>query len=219
MRMKWMARWGFYLLGLVILALGIIATTKSQMGASPIISVAFTASQIWHLNFGNASLVMYVVIAGIEYLVKGKNFKLYDLLQIPLSILLTRLFNFFGNLLPDVHNIGASIFFLLIGIVCTGIGASMSMNARLVPNPGDGINLALADRTGKNAGLVKNCIDVFCVSLSVVICLIATHPTHVVGVGIATVCAMVGVGRVIAVYNHFFLQKTNEMMGMEAAAA
>lgn len=84
------ARWFFYFLGLLILSLGIVLNTKSQFGVTPIISLAYCYSTIKHLNFGNTSFVLYCILAVIEYVVKGRNFKLYDLLQIPLSIILTR---------------------------------------------------------------------------------------------------------------------------------
>ena len=45
-------RWIFYAGGLLILAMGIILNTKSGLGVSPIISVAYSISTIWNLNFG-----------------------------------------------------------------------------------------------------------------------------------------------------------------------
>lgn len=48
----------FYVSGLLILALGIILNTKSGLGVSPIISVAYSISAIWNLNFGNTTVPM-----------------------------------------------------------------------------------------------------------------------------------------------------------------
>lgn len=206
-------RWGLYLAGFVVLALGIILNTKSDFGVSPIISIPYSISQIRNLNFGDASLVMYVVLAVIEYIVKGKNFKLYDLLQIPLSIGLTRLFNLFGAYLPDPSNLGGRILCLVFGIIFTGVGAAMTMNARLVPNPGDGIVQAISDRVGRKVGICKNIFDVGCVTLTCIIGLTSTG--HLVGVGIGTVAAMLGVGRVIAAYNTLFGKRTAALMGIE----
>jgi uncharacterized membrane protein YczE len=47
-------------------------------------------------------------------------------------------------LLPDAVFIPARIICLIIGIALTGIEAAMNLNARLVPNPGDGIVQAIA---------------------------------------------------------------------------
>ena len=46
--------------------------------------------------------------------------------------------------------------FLLLAIVLTGVGAAMSLNMRLIPNPGDGIVQAIADTIHKSVGFTKN---------------------------------------------------------------
>lgn len=212
MKNKKIFRFTMYIMGFVVLALGIISNTKSGLGVTPIISIPYVFSLVFKLNFGDASMVMYVLLAVVEYIVKGKNFKLYDLLQIPLSFFLTRLFNLFGIFLPDAHTVPMRIVCLAVGITCTGIGAAMSMNARLVPNPGDGIIQAISDRSKKNAGLVKNIFDIGCVATTLLIGLLSSG--HIVGVNIGTFAAMICVGRVIAIYDKFLLIKTNELSGI-----
>ena len=59
-------RWIFYVTGLLILALGIILNTKSGLGVSPIISVAYSISTILGANFGNMTFVLYAVFVVIE---------------------------------------------------------------------------------------------------------------------------------------------------------
>lgn len=206
-------RWILYLTGLLILALGIILNTKSAFGVTPIISVPYCISQIRNLNFGNASLVMYVILAIVEYLLKWDRFRAYDLLQIPLSIGFTRLFNIFGAYLPSPSDIPGRIICLILGIVFTGVGAAMSLNARLVPNPGDGIVQAISDRVHRKVGICKNCFDIGCVILTAVIGIVSAG--HLVGIGIGTIAAMIGVGRVIAVYNTLFGRRAAALMGME----
>ena len=190
---KKVARGLFYLSGMLILALGIILNTKSAFGVTPIISIAYCLSLIHHWNFANASLVMYAVLAAVEFLIKGRSFRLYDLLQIPLSVVLTRFFNLFSAILPDEHS-------------------AMNVNARLVSNPGDGIVQAISDRTGKRMGNVKNVFDLACVALT---CLIGFFSTrHLVGVGIGTIAAMIGVGRFIWIYNQLFREKQLRATGL-----
>lgn len=58
----------FYISGLLVLALGIILNTKSELGVSPIISVAYSISTIWHFNFGNTTFALYAVFVLIEIL-------------------------------------------------------------------------------------------------------------------------------------------------------
>lgn len=53
-------------MGLLILALGITLNTKTGLGVSPIISVSFSISTIWHFNFGNTTLVLYALFVVVE---------------------------------------------------------------------------------------------------------------------------------------------------------
>ena len=58
-----------YIAGLLILALGIILNTKAGLGVSPIISVAYSISQINDFNFGNTTLGLYTVFVIIEIVI------------------------------------------------------------------------------------------------------------------------------------------------------
>ena len=44
--MKAVYRWTFYILGMLVLALGLTLNTKAGLGVSPIISIAFAVSEI-----------------------------------------------------------------------------------------------------------------------------------------------------------------------------
>ena len=58
----------FYIMGLLVLALGIILNTKAGLGVSPIISVAYSVSVILDANFGNMTLLLYSSFILIEML-------------------------------------------------------------------------------------------------------------------------------------------------------
>lgn len=115
-------RWGFYVAGLLILALGIILNTKSGLGVSPIISVAYSTSTILNVNFGNMTFVLYTVFVVAEMLLHifqnrrrlkeddkalvsavRKSLPLIlgmDFLQLPLSLVFTRFMNLFSAWIP-----------------------------------------------------------------------------------------------------------------------
>lgn len=52
----------FYVLGLLILALGLTLNTKAGLGVSPIISVSYSVAQIFELNFGNTTIFFTVCL-------------------------------------------------------------------------------------------------------------------------------------------------------------
>lgn len=80
------------------------------------------------------------------------------------------------------------------------------------PNPGDGIVQAISDFIHKSVGFTKNCFDLFNICLTISVGLIFAH--HLVGIGIGTVLAVIGVGRAIAAFNHFFKQPMAVLSGM-----
>lgn len=208
------ARWGFYLLGLALLAMGLILNTKTGLGASAIVSVPFTVSQATGWDFGNLTLVVYCLFVVAQFVLKGKNRQWIDLLQIPLSIVFTRFMNLFAGLVPYKNgNLPADIALLVVAILFTGVGAAMTVAMQLVPNPGDGIVGTIAQLTGKELGFCKNCFDLGCVSLSLIIGFCFGNP--LLGVGLGTLLSMIGVGRAIAGFNYLCKRPLLQATGMQ----
>lgn len=140
-----------------------------------------------------------------------------DALQLPLSLAFTRFMNLFSAWMPAPAGLAARIAVLAAGIILTGIGAAMSLDMRLIPNPGDGIVQALADCFKKPVGLTKNLFDLFCIGVTAAISLIFAR--RLIGIGFGTVAAMLGVGRVIALFNRLFLDRMATAAGIKNAAA
>lgn len=243
MKKETIFRWGIYLLGLLILTMGLTLNTKAGLGVSAIISVPYSISEIWHLNFGNMTLLIYTLFVGIEMILHTIRNRRYakaggevlasasrtnqkltmvmDLLQIPLSLVFTRFLNLFNAWIPDFKTeypdtffggLGGSFLLLALALLFTGIGAAMTLDMRIVPNPGDGIVQAVADFVGKDVGFTKNCIDLFNICITVSIGLLFAG--KIVGAGIGTVFAVIFVGRVIALFNHIFLDLLQAKAGL-----
>lgn len=210
------ARWLFYLLGMVLLAVGITLNSLTGLGASAIVSVPFTISQGANLNFGDLTLLVYVLFVIAEFFVMGKARSWTFLLQIPLSIVFTRIMNLFKAVVPYHNgNLPVDILMLLIAIVLTGVGAAMTVDMALVPNPGDGIVSSIAYRCGLELGLSKNIFDLCCLAISLAIGFAFGNP--LTGVGLGTVLSMIGVGRVIAAFNALCRLPMRRCAGLEAA--
>lgn len=240
MKKQMIYRTVFYIMGLLLLALGITLNTKAGLGVSPIISVAYCTSQILNFNLGNTTLGLYTVFVVMELVlhairqrrqekqtdevlghanrVDRKLIFLMDILQIPLSIVFTRFMNLFSDLIPNLGELGNSapefaqkLIMLLVALILTGIGAAMSLDMRIVPNPGDGIVQAIADCIHKSVGFTKNCFDVCNVTLTITISLVCSGRLY--GIGVGTILSVIGVGRVIAFFNHFAKEKMTGLAG------
>ena len=202
-----------YFIGLIVLALGIVLNTKTLLGVSPIISIPYNICHIWHLNLGAITFVFYCFCVLIESILKGKEFKLYELLQIPMSLVTSVFINIFDrylNIVPDT--LGRKLLVLFFAIVVTGIGAATMVNMKLVPNPADALAATIGDKLGKGMGIGKNVFDVTCFCTSGIIGLVFTR--HIIGLGIGTVLAVIFTGRVIAVYNYFLKHPMQNLAGI-----
>lgn len=215
---KLASRFGLYLLGMVLLALGLTLNTKTGLGASAIVSIPFTLSEGTGLDFGDLTLVEYCVLVAAQFVVKGKKRTWVDLLQLVVSLVFTRFLNIFKAAIPyESGFLPADIALLVVAIILTGVGAAMTVDMQLVPNPGDGIVHSLAQRFGKELGLCKNLFDVGCVATSLVLGLAFGDP--LLGIGLGTILSMVGVGRSIAVFNGLCKPRLLAMAGLQPAAA
>lgn len=203
-----------YVVGMFILAIGLTLNTKANLGVSPIISVPYSISQITGLNFGDLTFVVYAIFVVVQIIIhiRLKNHKriVSDILQLPLSLIFTRLLNIFSTYIPTAQNLGIRFIVLTLAIICTGVGAAMSLSMQLVPNPGDGIVQSLAEGFNKSVGLIKNLFD--CFNLCITLCISIFIAHQIVGVGIGTVIAVLGVGRVIALFHHIFEYKIEELI-------
>ena len=197
-----------YGLGIVILALGITLNTKTGLGVSALVSIAYTVANAWNLNFA-------LIEVGLKwgFLPQLRKVLWKDLLQIPFSLAFSLLLNVFGGIIPVAEHVGAQIVMLVLAIVCTGIGAAMIVDMHLIPNPADGLAQTLGMVTKKGMGLGKNLLDCSCVGISAVIGLVARG--RLIGIGIGTIAAMIGVGRVVALFNRCFETKLCRTAGVE----
>ncbi len=208
-------RWFFYILGMLILAMGLTLNTKTGLGSSAIISVPYTISEGMGLSFADLTLLLYVILVAAQFIINGKDRRWTDLLQIVLSIFFTRFLKVFENLVTYQSGyLPTDLLVLVLAVVFTGVGAAMTVDMDLVPNPGDGIVNCVAKHVHKPLGLTKNIFDICCVALSLVIGAILGNPLF--GVGLGTIVSMVGVGRSIAVFNHFAKEPMQRASGINS---
>ena len=208
-------RWSVYLLGLFSLAFGISLSIKANLGTSPISSVAYCISSIWGLNLGVMNFLVYASFVAAQFILRGKNCRIYDLLQLVVSVVFSWAMDKLVGIIPydsTTHGLWGNLLLMLVAIVFIGIGVSCSLNMRLVPNPGEGIVQALSEKTGWSQGLTKNVFDIGCACVTTAISLI--FGGKLIGVGVGTVAAMLGVGRVVALFNHLVMKKLRGAAGV-----
>ena len=209
-----------YISGLCILALGLTLSTKADLGVSPIIAVSFCVSKLTGARFGDMTFLLYasfVIIEMVLHLIPGrrcpadrKKAILADALQLPLSYVFTMLLNVLSSWIQAPDTMALRIAVMLASVILVGIGAALSLDMRLVANPGDGLVQAVSDRTGIELGLAKNIVDITCVTLTCILSMVVSH--SIIGVGPGTLIAMLGIGRVIALVNRLSGKRLTQLV-------
>lgn len=204
--MKKYYRGVMYCIGLVILALGIILNTKTGLGVSPIISIPYCISNIWKLNLGDITMYTYILYVVLQMVLRRRKFRSFDLLQIPMSIIFTRVINVFNDkIIINNSSFVMNLILLMIAIMLTAIGVVITVEMKFVPNAADGLAQAMAEAMNKNLGLAKNILDISSVIITIGIGIFAGG--KIIGIGLGTVLAVIGVGRSISLFNMLFKNK------------
>ncbi|MDO4466939.1 MAG: DUF6198 family protein [Bacillota bacterium] len=165
-------RYMVFILGLFFAGIGVAFTKQGNLGVSPVSSVANIVSLKFNfMSLGNWLIVWNCVLIAGQILVLRNNFKLYQLLQIPLSFLFGW-FTDFGMWMVrsiTVTNYGMQLLLLVVGIVILSFGISLSVIANVILNSGEALVRAISDTWHKEFGNVKVSFDVTCVIVAVIL--------------------------------------------------
>lgn len=190
-----------FIAGLLILALGIAFSTVSGLGISPLNCLAFVLGEICSVQMGYMTMVLYIVYVLIEIPIKGKDFRIVDLLQIPVAIL----FGFFVNWTKSglaalvCANYVQRLLCCLVSIVMIAAGTTLYVVPHLTYQAPEGLIMAICGRWNKKFGTVKTCFDV-AVVIAAFLAGIFFRGT-VIGIREGTLFAAFGVGMVVNVFH------------------
>ncbi|MBP3218247.1 MAG: hypothetical protein J6M46_07740 [Lachnospiraceae bacterium] len=185
-----------YLIGIIILACGIDLNTKTGLGVSPVISVAYNLAQITGVAIGTMTFLYYCALIVLQFLLLKGKMPLWQLLQVACSFFTSLFIDLFDRILPEPTSILGRGAALLIAIALTGIGAAISVSMRVVPNPADGLADVLGQKLGRDMGFGKNVLDLTCIVIALIIGYAFRRSP--LGIGVGTAVAMILTGRVIA---------------------
>ncbi len=201
----WIRRLLVYLLGLLLMAMGVVFSARSGLGVSPVGSLANVLYQIglsrgapgW-VNLGNCTIAVYCLYIAAEAMLLRRDFKPRMLLQLAASLLFGWLVNLAGLLLGSLPEPGSYLHrmaYLLCSVPLVAAGVMMYLSPDILPTPGDGMSLAISKRSGKSLPTGKTIFDCTMVTVSAVTSLLAFR--RLVGVREGTVICALTVGFVM----------------------
>lgn len=209
-------RFLFMIIGLTVTALGLAVCVRADLGISPITTLAFALNKAFPaLTLGTYVFFQHVVFFILTVALLRKDFKRFQLLQLPCSFLFGYFVDFWELLLRNLSLNGyiPRILLLLVGCVIVALGFSLSYTSRVALEANTAFLNALSLRTGKPYGTLKTLTDVLIVVMAAVVALIFLHT--VVGIREGTVIAALIIGPIAGFFNRrlapleaFFQRKT-----------
>ena len=159
--MNKLKRYLLFLVGLFINALGVSLVTKASLGTSPISSIPYLLSLNFPFTLGNFTIIFSILLILLQILILRNNFKMENILQIPVSIA----FGYFIDLTMYLFfwvnpgNYVVKLIALLAGCTVLGFGVYLEVLADVVMLPGESFVRAIVQTWNTNFGTTKIIFD------------------------------------------------------------
>ena len=185
-----------YVMGFLIMTLGIAISVKSDLGVSPVSSIPYTMTCVWGIEMGKATILFHAGLVLLQIILLRRAFQLKNLLQIPVGVLfgyLTTFSNYLMTFLPDPGHLYIQLLMMVVSAVLIAIGIFFYVPMDLVPLAGEGAMLAISKVTKKPFSTIKLIFDISMVVISLITCLVLIHSLGSVGLGTVIAAILVGV--------------------------
>lgn len=190
------------LIGLIVTALGLAICVRADLGISPITTLAFALNKAFpSLTLGTYVFFQHIVFFILTVVLLRKDFKPFQLLQLPCSFLFGYFVDFWEILLRSLTltSYVARILLLLVGCVIVALGFSLSFTSRVALEANTAFLNAFSLRIGKPYSTLKTLTDVLIVVMAAVVGLIFLRT--IVGIREGTVVAALIVGPIAGFFN------------------
>ena len=184
-----------YVVGMNILALGIIFNTLSLLGVGAFSTLPYALSLITQLSFGQANIVFYLIFVLIQIILE-KQITVKLLFEIPFSFVFGILVDFYQFFLPTLTlTLPMQILILLVGNTFCGLGVFLMIKGDIVLTPVDGLVYSISKVFKHPYSICKNGFDITMILITCLVCLVSHNPIY--GIGVGTLFSAFYIGRVI----------------------
>ncbi|MFC5590759.1 YitT family protein [Sporosarcina soli] len=206
-----------FVFGLFAMGLGVALVTKSQLGTSPITSVPYVLSMIFPLSIGLFVLLICAFFLLIQIMILKKDFQKKQYLQLlvgPLFGLFTDLGMYIFSFVTPTSYM-AKIIALLLGCIVLAYGIYLQISAKVIVNPGEGLVIVIAQKIGKEFGIVKIVFDFTLIFIALAISLYSLGSVQ--GVREGTIISAFLVGYIIRIFNRIAQHVRNRKLEVQEA--
>ncbi len=210
---KMLRRLFVYVLGMFILALGVGISVKSDLGVSPVNSIPYVLSLVTGLEQGFLTTVIFCSYILIQIVLLRKNFKIIQLFQVACATLFGYFVTLCNKLLffPSPETYPLKVCLALVSVILIAGGIFLYLCADLIPQPAEGLCLAIEKVFGWKYSSIKTVFDCTVVCIAVLISFFIKG--EVLGVREGTLIAMLAVGKVIGLMSGWWRVKVRTFLG------
>ena len=170
-------RYGISTLGLIVVALGVGVSIKSNLGIAPLSCIPTVLSlKFTELSIGTFTILFNLLFVFLQVIILGKNFKWEMLLQIvPIFIfgyLVDGAVWLFDALEAPATNYVIQILLCLGAVILTAVGIDLEIVGQGWMLPADSTLNVIMQRTGAKFSTIKVIMDVTLVAITVVLALV-----------------------------------------------
>jgi len=157
-------RYGVSTLGLIVIALGVGISIKSNLGIAPPSCPPTILNLQWtHISVGTFTWITHLLFIGLQALILRKDFKLRYLMQIPAAFVFGYMCDaaiwLFDALASPATNYGVQILLCLAGVVLSALGIKIEVLGKGWLLAGDMTVVVLADKLRLPFGTAKVIFD------------------------------------------------------------
>lgn len=206
-----------YLIGLLILAIGINISKAAKLGISPVSAVPYACELIWGIDLGKANTAVYITLMALQIVILRKDYEPKQLLQIVCTYIVGVFITYTSTdyllfWLPIPNNYLVKLLYLGISIVFIGTGVSLYLMPNFPPLPPEGLMGAIVEKSNGRFKFsnVKVAVDCSLVLISAILSIVFLSGLKTVREG--TVLAALLVGRVVGFISKYFKEAIIEWM-------
>ncbi|WP_297099701.1 cytidylate kinase family protein [uncultured Draconibacterium sp.] len=188
-------------IGLFVMAFGVALSVKADLGVSPISCIPYVYSIKMPYTLGQLTIVFNIFIMLLQMVVLRKNYRLFQLVQLPVVFAFGLFIDLAMNMLSflTATNYVLKAFWCLLSCVILAFGVFLEVKAKITYLPGEGLAMAIADTFKKEFGKAKIGVDSAMVVLGIISSFVFLH--QLLGIREGTVVAAILVGFIAKFYS------------------
>lgn len=206
--------YSLFLIGLFIASMGVALSAKAGLGTSPVASVPYSISLVNHLlTFGWWLNICSVVQIIVQIALLRKKCKPIEIIiQTVLAFLYGYLTDFSCKLISglQVNSYLVQFAFMILSCIVLGFGIWIQFKGGVAMLPGEAMNRAISEVTGRSYENIKIFFDVLYIIVAALICFIFVGKLE--GVREGSIIAAILIGNIIKLYNLAFNKITSKKL-------